>query len=212
MERQIRLEVVTPILAGHPKSYFSFRVFTKADFSTFRIVPWNFEISEEDIEEYAREHGIDKMDIIKNPRILKEIIDKKADAVEKDYVKLGFVKLDYLFPRRHFDIDKVITIKDYYNWIDWWVEFTRPLYTIFDKEFGIKVEVNEVIPENVKLGVITFYYDRTKVPVYHEAILAGSRFIVRLETDDNLKSANEKIVKIARARKFGYGKTRIIVD
>jgi len=213
MERKIQLEVITPIIAGYPKNYFGFRVFTKADFSSFKIVPWNFEVTNDEIEQYIKAKGLTQKEVkVGLSNIIKEIIDMKTDNIEKEYTKLGYVKLDYIFPRRHYDVDKVITINDYYDWIDWWGIFNRPLRIILSKDFGIEADINDIKIDNIKLNVTIFFFSSTKVPVFHESIAPGSKFTFDINSNSELDNIDEKVVQVGRSRRYGYGKVRIIID
>lgn len=204
MERKYELQVITPILAGYNKNLFGFRIFAKIDLSSFKIIPWNFEVSEQEIEEYAKKHKI-KVNPSKIHEIVKAIIDEKTEDIEKSMTKLGFVKIDYLFPRKHYNLDKIKDIKDYLEWIDWWFYFSRPLKYLFKHNVGADIKVLEVIPKDINFGIQVHYYSATQSPVYYESVNSGSKFEITVDGSYD----GELEVQIGRRRAVGYGKIRI---
>ena len=196
---EYKLEVLSPILAGLSNDYFGFRVFTKIDFSDFRIVS-KIKLTAEDIAGYEKEIEEKGRDVV-----LKEIYEKKKDAIEKELLKLGYIKLGYLFPRRHFNIDSIKTKDDYVNWIDYVALFSRGIVFTLEKEHKIKVKIQEIKPINVSLGVHLLYYDNVKIVVAYEAILPGSLFSITFDS----KVEPGIVLRIGRLRKFGFG--RVII-
>jgi hypothetical protein len=196
---EYKLEVLSPILAGLSNDYFGFRVFTKIDFSDFRIVS-KIKLTSEDIVGHEKEMEEKGRDVV-----LKEIYEKKKETIEKELLKLGYIKLGYLFPRRHFNIDSIKTKDDYVNWIDYLTLFSRGIVFTLEKEHKIRVKILEFKPVNVSLGVHLLYYDNVKIVVAYEAILPGSLFSITFDS----KVEPGIVVSIGRLRKFGFGKVVI---
>jgi hypothetical protein len=196
---EYKLEVLSPILSGLSNDYFSFRVFTKIDFSDFRVVS-KIKLTAEDLTGYEKEMEEKGRDIV-----LKEIYEKKKDAIEKELLRLGYVKLGYLFPRKHFNIDSIKTKDDYVNWIDYIALFSRGIVFTLEKEHKIKAKIEDIKPINVSLGVHLLYYDNAKIVVAYEAILPGSLFSITFDS----KIEPDIVVRIGRLRKFGFG--RVII-
>jgi hypothetical protein len=196
---EYKLEVLSPILAGLSNDYFGFRVFTKVDFSDFRIIS-RIKLTSEDIVGHEKEMEEKGRDVV-----LKEIYEKKKETIEKELLKLGYIKLGYLFPRKHFNIDSIRTKDDYVNWIDYIAAFSRGIVFTLEKEHKIRVKIQEIKPINVSLGVHLLYYDNAKIVVAYEAILPGSLFSITFDS----KVEPGIVVRIGRLRKFGFGRVVI---
>ena len=196
---EYKLEVLSPILAGLSNDYFSFRVFAKADFSDFKIIS-RIKLTNEDFAGHEKE-----MEEKGRDTVLKELYEKKKEVIEKELLKSGYIKLGYLFPRKHYDIDSIKTKEDYINWIDYLTVFSRGLIFTLEKEHKIKTKIEEIKPINVSLGVHLFYYDNVKVVIAYEAILPGSLFSITFDS----KIEPEITASIGRLRKFGFG--RVII-
>ncbi len=194
------LEVQTPILAGLSKDLFSFRVFAKMDIGDFRILDYKIVLSQEDLEKYK--DLFNKMD---RDSALKEIYKLKKKEIEKPLLDEGYIKIDYLFPRKHADISKIRTYQDYLDWIDWWLYFIRPLRYSIKYDGQASFTLIDVKPEKVSLMLYANYNSKTKSPVIFEALTAGSKFLIEAESDLN----EEITIKIGRGRNFGFGVCKI---
>ncbi|MGC9133552.1 MAG: hypothetical protein ACP5GJ_04090 [Nanopusillaceae archaeon] len=190
------LEVITPILGGLNKEVFSFRVFAKMDMKDFKILEHKIVLTEEDIAKYK--DLFEKMD---RDSALKEVYKIKKKELEKPLLDDGYIKIDYLFPRKHADIGKIKTYEDYLSWIDWWSYFIRPLRYAVKYDGGADFILTDVKPENISLMLYANYNSKTKSPVILEAITDGSRFLIEAQSDLN----EEITIKIGRGRNLGYG-------
>ena len=194
-----KLVVKTPVLAGYSKKLFSFRVFAKLDFSEFKIVDYRKLVTQQDLEEYAKKKKV-TLDNNILEQAIREIVETKSDYIEDELEKQGLVKLDYLFERKHYNLDTVKTLQDYINWIDFRQAFARPIYYKYLKEFNQKVALIEAKPIKVNLIVITHYYSKTQSPVFFEALGEGTEVEVTLNqevepTEDHVK----------KNKNMGYG-------
>jgi hypothetical protein len=195
------LEVITPILGGLSKDVFSFRVYAKMDLKDFKILEHKIVLTEEDIAKYR--DLFEKMD---RDSALKEIYKIKKKELEKPLLDDGYVKIDYLFPRKHSDINKIKTYDDYLSWIDWWLYFVRPLRYAVKYDGGVDFILTDVVPSNVSLMLYANYNSKTKAPVILEAVTTGSKFLIEAQSDLN----EEMTVKIGRGRNLGFGICKIV--
>ncbi len=190
------LEVITPILGGLSKDIFSFRVFAKMDLKDFKILEHKIVLTEEDIAKYK-----DLFEQMDRDSALKEIYKIKKKELEKPLLDEGYVKIDYLFPRKHADINKIRTYDDYLAWIDWWSYFIRPLRYAVKYDGGVDFILTDVKPENISLMLYANYNSKTKAPVILESVTAGSKFLIEAQSDLN----EEITIKIGRGKNLGYG-------
>lgn len=205
-EYKYRLEVVTPILAGYSKKQFGFRIYARIDLSAFKIVDYNFSVTEQEIDEYIKKNKLD-VNKVKIADIINAIIDQKSEEIDKQMQKNGLAKIDYLFLRKHYNIHEIKTIQDYINWIDYWSIFARPFTYMTKHVFDKKVSVEEIKLEKVRLNIVTHYFSLTQTPVYYESIGPGSVFIITTKEEIPLK--DELVSQFGRAKSFGYGKVKI---
>lgn len=196
---EYKLEVLTPIIGGLSNDYFDFRIFAKIDFSDFKIIP-KIKLTSEDLAGYEKElEGKDK------DAVLKKLYEKKKETIEKEFIKNGYLKLAYIFPRKHYEIASIKTKEDYINWIDYHVEFSRGLVIALQKDHKIKVKIQEIKPVKINIGVSVFYYDNIKSVIAYESILPGSILSVRFDS----KVDTDITVNIGGLKRFGYGRVLI---
>jgi len=194
---EYRIEIETPILGGFYKNLFNYRVFARIDFSEFKVVRWNV-VSSEDLEAYIKETG--EKDVSKK---LNEVLEWRQDRIEKSLKKAGLIKIDYLFPRIHHDIESITTFSDYLNWIDWVSVFARPLYYEIKAKTNEKFYLSRVIPKKVNLILVFHYVEKEKAPIVYEALGRGSEFVIESQTELELKEPLE--FRIRKLRNQGYG-------
>jgi len=194
---EYKVEIETPVLGGFYKNLFSYRVFARVDFSEFKVVRWNT-LSNSDLEEYIKETGA--KDITNR---LNEVLEWKQEKVEKALKKAGLVKIDYLFPRLHHDIESISTFNDYINWIDWTSVFTRPLYYEIKAKTGERFYISKVVPQKVNLIIVFHFVEKERAPIVYEALGKGSEFIIESTTELKLKEPLQ--FRIRKLRNLGYG-------
>ncbi len=194
------LEVITPLLAGLNKDLFSFRVFAKMDLGDFKILEHRITLTQEDLDKYK--DMFDKMD---RESALKEIYKLKKKEMEKPLLEEGYIKIDYLFPRKHSDINKVKTYTDYIDWIDWFLYFIRPLRYSVKYDGNSDFTLVDIKPINLSLMLYANYNGKTKSPVIFESVTSGSKFLIEAQSNLN----EETIIKIGRGRNLGFGVCKI---
>lgn len=195
-----QLEVITPLLAGLSKDLFSFRVYSKMDLADFRFLEYKIVLTQEDEEKYK-----DIFVKMSRDEAFREIYKLKKKELEKPLLEEGYVKIDYLFPRRHADVSKIRTYTDYLNWIDWWLYFIRPLRFAVKHIAQVDFVLIDVKPENVSLMLYANYNSRTKSPVIFESVTSGSKFIIEAQSTLDY----EITARIGRGKNLGFGMCKI---
>lgn len=182
------IEVLRPIIAGLSKEYFDFRVFRRGG-SQIIIYKYDMEKNKEIIEKLKKENPA--FESVKDYHNLKKMLRK-----------IGYIDMDYIFPR---------VMSNPYA-IDWHKYLVRPIYFILTKAgkySGVKIIDIIVKDEDVTIGTYYTYVNSTGAPVVYETIEIGSKFRVVFESDG--MGDKEIRAKIGRMRRYGFGWVKVKV-
>lgn len=107
------------------------------------------------------------------------------DALEEQLLEKGYIKIDYIFPRIHYNYESIKTFKDYLNWIDYFSALSRTIrgYIVSYQKLASIFKITDLKPMNVNLIIKANYYGKTNSPVFIEAFGPYSMFKLTAITD-----------------------------
>lgn len=177
--KKFQILVETEAIPGLNKNLFSFRIFSTIDLNKFVIIKDWININEDEKEK-----------------------------IEKEYVKNGLVKVDFLFPRVHFELDKIKTKDDYIKWINYFQFFQRPLETMIKSYYKVAryFKLISINPLYVNLYLRFAYFKKTNAPVVFECLGPMTLFEITAQTD-----LNEEIeLQVGKgSSNYGFGRIKI---